>query len=47
MMQVKTAVNTTEEQLAALYQMMQANKDEENAEKLLDLFYKLQDEELS
>lgn len=46
MIQTNTGVKTNEEQLAALYQMMQANNDEENAKKVLDLYDKLYNEEL-
>lgn len=46
MVQVQTTIQTKEEQLAALYEVMQANNDGENAEKILDLYEKLQNEEL-
>ena len=39
-------ITTNENQLAALYQTMLANKDEENAAKILDLHQKLMNKEL-
>lgn len=46
MIQTGTVLQTREEQLAALYQNMQANNDGENAEKILDLYRKLKTKEL-
>jgi predicted GTPase len=47
MMQMETVNQTREEVLAALYQMMQANQDEDNAQKILDLYDKLHKQELN
>lgn len=46
MVQVNIGTELNEEQLAALYQLMQANNDEENAKKILELYQKLHDKEL-
>lgn len=46
MVHVKTQTKTKVEQLAALYQLMQANNDEDNAGKMMDLYHKLHKEEL-
>lgn len=46
MMGTSTINKTKEEVLAALYQRMQANQDEENAKKILDLYHKLHRQEL-
>lgn len=46
MIKEQTGVQTNTKQLAALYQAMQANNDQENAEKVLDLYHKLEKEEL-
>ncbi|MCG5105150.1 dynamin family protein [Oceanobacillus alkalisoli] len=46
MVQVNTVSGLRQESFAALYQMMQANQDADNAEKILDLYQKLQKKEL-
>src|SRR5699024_4440563 len=41
-----TGIKTNRDQLAALHQTMRANHDEENAEKILELYQKLENGEL-